>query len=66
MQVQELILNIKQKRKFRGPRTPRRLQIGFHKLDKVRNLLKDEDELEDEDDTDFGTTNDSDDDDERG
>ena len=48
MQVQELILNIKQKRKFRGPRTPRRLQIGFHKLDRVRNLLKDEVELDED------------------
>ena len=48
MQVQELILNIKQKRKFRGPRVLRRKQIGFHKLDKVRNLLKDEFELDED------------------
>ena len=48
MQIQELILNIKQKRKFRGPRLPRRKQIGFHKLDRVRNLLKDEIELDED------------------
>lgn len=46
MRVNELILNIKQKRKFRGPRIPRKSGIEFHKLAKVRKAIKDDMEMD--------------------
>ena len=46
MRVNELILNIKQKRKFRGPRIPRKKGIEFHKLAKVRRAIKDDMEMD--------------------
>lgn len=46
MKVNELILNIKQKRKFRGPRIPRKTGIEFHKLAKVRRAIKDDMEMD--------------------
>lgn len=46
MKVNELILNIKQKRKFRGPRIPRKKGIEFHKLAKVRRAIKDDMEMD--------------------
>ena len=48
MQIDELILNIKQKRKFRGPRITRKRQVGFHKLADVRRAINDEVELDEE------------------
>jgi len=46
MQINELILNTKQKRKFRGPRITRKRQVGFHKLAAVRKAIQDDIELD--------------------
>ena len=46
MQINELILNIKQKRKFRGPRISRKRQVGFHKLADVRRAIQDDVEID--------------------
>ena len=46
MRVNELILNIRQKRKFRGPRIGRKTGIEFHKLAKVRKAIKDDMEMD--------------------
>lgn len=46
MQINELILNIKQKRKFRGPRISRKRQVGFHKLANVRKAIQDDVEID--------------------
>ena len=46
MQITELILNTRQKRKFRGPRLARKTGIDFHKLAKVRRAIADDIELD--------------------
>ena len=46
MQINELILNIKQKRKFRGPRITRTKGVGFHKLSHVRRPITDDVEID--------------------
>jgi len=46
MQITELILNTRQKRKFRGPRLVRKTGIDFHKLAKVRRAIADDIELD--------------------
>jgi hypothetical protein len=46
MQITELILNTRQKRKFRGPRLVRKTGIDFHKLAKVRRAIVDDIELD--------------------
>jgi len=46
MQITELILNIKQKRKFRGPRITRSQGVGFHKLSYTRKPITDDVEID--------------------
>ena len=46
MQINELILNIRQKRKFRGPRITRKNGVGFHKLSHVRKPITDDIEID--------------------